>query len=199
MDPDLGAESHCRERLRLGEDLGVRPDADFEILRPEPTGEQSRLQLRRHLGPGLDRTQIDADLGGERAADRVGGTRIALRLLLDHALDHACGEGDAGRLDRLAVDRRQQPGQRRIAARRIAVPQQRLGRSQPPAAPHGPQEAHRIIQLEQGRYRRGRCADIVHAVVVDRDHGRPATGARQPGATDPGAGSEIVGRRIVLE
>ena len=47
---------------------------------------------------------------------RVGLRRIAARLLLDDALEHARDERHAGGLDRLQVARRQQPGLRGVAA-----------------------------------------------------------------------------------
>ena len=48
-------------------------------------------------------------------AHALGLRRVAARLLLDHALEHARDERDAGGLDRLQVARREQPRQRRIA------------------------------------------------------------------------------------
>ena len=38
----------------------------------------------------------------------LGAAEVALGVLLDQPLEQADGEGDAGRLDRLQVDRRQQ-------------------------------------------------------------------------------------------
>jgi hypothetical protein len=54
MKPDAGAGADGRERLRLGEDLGVGADADLEILRPEAACDERRFEPRRLLGAGLD-------------------------------------------------------------------------------------------------------------------------------------------------
>jgi hypothetical protein len=42
------------------------------------------------------------------SAHRLGAAEVALGMLLDQPLEQADGEGDAGRLDRLQVDRREQ-------------------------------------------------------------------------------------------
>ena len=60
------------------------------------------------LGAGLQLRQIVPDQAGDVGADGVRLFGRAARLLLDDALEQADHEGDAGRLDRLQVDRRQQ-------------------------------------------------------------------------------------------
>ena len=72
------------------------------------------------VGAGLELGQIVADQPHHFLADRFGRGRIAARPLLDHALQHRDGEGDAGRLQRLQVDRREQPGLLRGRAHRAA-------------------------------------------------------------------------------
>ena len=47
MDADVGAGADRRHRLRLGEDLGVRTDADLEVLRPRALRDQRVLEPRR--------------------------------------------------------------------------------------------------------------------------------------------------------
>ena len=54
VDADVGAAADRRHRLRLGEDLGVRADADLEILRPDAVGDQRVLQLLRLGEPGFN-------------------------------------------------------------------------------------------------------------------------------------------------
>ena len=105
---DRRAGADRGHRRRLGEDLGVRPDADFEILRPQALFLQQLLQLHR-----LRRTWLDLlDRAAERLFDVGTSLHRALRgtarLLLDHALEQRDRKGDAGRLDGLKVDRREQ-------------------------------------------------------------------------------------------
>ena len=110
MDADLGEVADRGHRRRLGEDLGVRPDADLEILRPHALLDEQLLQRHRLRRAGLQPGEVVADQPADLGAHfrRVLGR--AARLLLDHPLQHRHGEGDARRLDRLQVDRRQQPG-----------------------------------------------------------------------------------------
>ena len=65
--------------------------------------------------PGFSLRQVVADQPVHLGADRRGGVQVAARALLDHALDHRDDEGHAGGLDRLQIDRREQP---RLAADR---------------------------------------------------------------------------------
>ena len=101
-------------------------DADLEILRPGALGDEMLLE------PGRRRPSRAAPRAGPRrprprSAARMAAARagIALDLLLDHALEHAAGEGDARGLERLQVDRRQQPGQRGVAPVPAAVGEDR--------------------------------------------------------------------------
>ena len=110
MQPGIGARADGGHRLGLGEDLGVGTDADFEILAPGALLDQHRLSRAASGEPGLSLREIVADQRVDLGADLGGGGRIAARPLLDDALDHRDGEGDARRLDRLQVDRGKQPG-----------------------------------------------------------------------------------------
>jgi hypothetical protein len=100
----------CRHRLCLGEDFGVRADADFQILRPHPALDKQLLERRRLLRAGFERAEIVADRCLDLAADLGGALGLAARLLLDNALQHGHDESHAGGLDGLQVDRGEQPG-----------------------------------------------------------------------------------------
>src|SRR5262249_9760607 len=103
-DADRGTGADSRHRRRLRAHLGVGPDADFEILRPEAFALQQRLRLLGLGRAGLDRAEIDADALGELTAHGVGALRVALGALFDHALDEARREGDARGLDALEIN-----------------------------------------------------------------------------------------------
>ena len=63
------------------------------------------LQLHRRGRAGLQLRQIIADQPLHLAAQLCRRRQIAARPLLDHPLQHRDGEGDAGRLERLQIDR----------------------------------------------------------------------------------------------
>ena len=105
-----------RHGLRLGEHLGVGADADLQILRPHAPPDQKLLQRHGLLRARLQPAQVVADRALDLGADRVGALGAAARLLLDDPLQHGDDEGDAGRLHRLQVDRREQPRFRGVAA-----------------------------------------------------------------------------------
>ena len=118
--------------------------------------------------------------------------RIAARPLLDHPLQHRHGEGDAGRLDHLQIDRRQQPRLGRIAGVGRRVVQHILQRARParPSRRATPRPDRQRGKLAGGGKLVG---DVEHAVLADRDHRR----AGEIGTPDPphqrGVG-EIVGQ-----
>src|SRR4030095_6645917 len=100
VNADVGTDAHRGHRLRLGEDLGIRPDADFEVLRPHTLRDQRVLEAYGFLRAGTHTRKIVTDERAARPAHRFGLRRIAARLLLDHPLQHARHERDAGGLDR---------------------------------------------------------------------------------------------------
>ena len=110
MKPGVEAGADRGHRRGLGEDLGVRPDADLEILAPGALRDQHLLEMHRLGRAGLELGQIVADELADLLADRRGRGRVAARLLLDDALQHRDGEGDARRLHGLQIERREQPG-----------------------------------------------------------------------------------------
>src|SRR4029079_11438459 len=103
MQTGIGAVTHRRHGLSFGEDFRIRPDADFEILRPHVPRQQHLLELERFLRAGLELRKIIADEVADTRTNGKGGIRIAAGALLDHALQHRDGEGDAGSLDRLKI------------------------------------------------------------------------------------------------
>ena len=103
VEADHRAAADGGHRLALGEDLGVGADADLEVLAPQA------LVLERLLGGGggvaarHDVAERGADQAGDAVADLLGAGRVAGGALLDDALDHRAGEGDAAGLERLEV------------------------------------------------------------------------------------------------
>jgi hypothetical protein len=182
MQAHRRAAADRRHRLRLGEDLRVRPDADLEVLRPEPARRQRRFQRLGRRRAGADAGQIPAQQAAQVGAQRLGGVRIALGALLDHPLDQAVGEGDARRLDGRQVARREQPalGQRRIEA----------------GQPHAGVLAdlgRRIRQVEQVAHGRREGREVEEAAVARRDDVRAVV---QPEPADQRAGVAIDGQDV---
>src|SRR5579863_1684534 len=66
MKADFGTGADRRHRLRLGEDLGVGADADFEVLRPETALYQRLLEALGCFGTGTDAGKVGADLARQR-------------------------------------------------------------------------------------------------------------------------------------
>ena len=135
VDADLGTGADRRHRLRLGEDLGVRTDADLEILRPRALRAISAsLSRAPPASPGARSRGRRRSARDQRPRTASALRRVAARLLLDHALEHARDEGDAGGLDRLQVAGREEAtGQRasRVAGRRV---REHVGERRRPAA-----------------------------------------------------------------
>ena len=104
-DSDRHAGAHRRHRAGLGEDLGVRTEADLEVRTP-PAGGDHRLPEPKRLGrTGTQVRHVVADRLEDPGAGPGGERRIAVRGLLDHPLQHALDEGDARGLDGLEVHR----------------------------------------------------------------------------------------------
>ena len=92
-----------------------------------PCGDQHLLEPLRFGRARPHRAQVAADHRDHRGAHRFGAARVAARLLLDHPFQHRGDEGDAGRLDRLQVAGRHQPGRVLDAGRAGAVAQHFVG------------------------------------------------------------------------
>ena len=134
MQAGIGSCADRRHRLRLGEDLGIRPDADFQILAPRALFDQNAFEVHCLLRARPELGKVLTDHADDFGANRRGRGRVAACLFLDDAFQHRYGEGDTGGLDRLQVDRRQQRRLPRIAIRRDAVRQNCIKRSDPLAA-----------------------------------------------------------------
>ena len=107
MQARIHAGAHRRQDRRLGKDFGVRPDADFEILAPGILRNQHVLHMLRFGRARLQLRQVGADDPRHLGPNGLRRIRIAARPLLDHPFQHRYGEGDAGRLDHLQIDRGQ--------------------------------------------------------------------------------------------
>ncbi|MNN13158.1 hypothetical protein D3C81_1261800 [compost metagenome] len=113
-----------RQWLRLGEHFGVWADAHFQVLRPQALLHQN---LAQRFGLGRtwdDLREVRTDAAGQGVADGIGLGRVAFGLLFHDPLQQAGGEGDAGGLDCLQVDRSQQPGQACVTLAGVAVAEQ---------------------------------------------------------------------------
>src|SRR6185437_9663505 len=107
-DADSSTQPHAGEDRRLREDLGIRPDADLEVLRPEALLAQHALRVQRLGGAGTNRRDTAAQSLDDERADLGGAGGIATDAFLDDPFDQAVDEGDAARLDHLQVNRREQ-------------------------------------------------------------------------------------------
>jgi hypothetical protein len=116
MQPDRCAPADRGQNLRLGKNLRIRADADFQILRPDAHFDQCRLDLGCLRRSGLQVAQAIADNGGDALAHRFGQGGIARGLFLDDPLNHRPGKGDAAGLDRLQVAWSKQMDDREIAS-----------------------------------------------------------------------------------
>ena len=138
--------------------------------------------------------QIGADEVGEVRADRVAPCGVAAGVLLDHPLEHAGGERDAGGLDRLQVAGRQEIRRGRIApvvgavrrgsARDRQAARRRCGRAQPDRPRSGGP-----VMVGATRPRSNT------PVRAERDHARPRHLARQPRPPDQRPGAAVRGQR----
>jgi hypothetical protein len=149
-----------------------------------------RLEPGGSIGPRTHRAQIRADQFLNSGPDGAGARRITLDLLLDHPFQHAAGEGYAGGLDRLQVDRGEQPGQRRVVPIPTTVGED--GRQLTDAASAvGARQRHGIAGGAQLAHRRRQGRQIVDARLAQRHDGRPALLAWQPHPPDECAGISV--------
>jgi hypothetical protein len=183
VDADIRAEPHRRHRLRLGEDFCIGANADFEILRPHLFPDQHILQARGFGRTGANRGEVVADHRDDRAPHRFGLAGIAARLFLDHALEHAGDESDAGRLDRLQVAGGEQPGGLWIALALGGIGEYRVERAQRRQARRGDNGRDRSLEFEEIAHGRRHAGQIVQRTAANDGEHRTAHFGR-PDATD---------------
>src|SRR6185437_12645337 len=115
MNADVGPGADGRHRLSFGEDLGVRPDANFQILRPDALRDERALDGIRLGRAGTNIAQVVADDRDDRLPHRLSLAGIAACLLFDHALEEAGDERHTAGLDRLKIAWREQPWGSRVS------------------------------------------------------------------------------------
>ena len=198
MQPGVHAGADGRHRRRLREDLGVRADADFEVLAPHALLDHHRLEPRRLLRARLELREIVPDEPRDLGPDRRRRVRIAARALLDDALEHRDDEGDAGRLDGLQVDRREKPGLAAVARIRRRVGEDLLERSHPLALGVRERRGGIVLLAEVAHSREG-ARHVEHAARADRrdrgplELGPPDAPRQRPGGA---VGRKNLGDRV---
>ena len=165
--------------LGLGEDLGIGPDADLEVLGPGAARDQRRLEPHGLVGAGAQLREILAHQGHDLGPDAGRGGVVAPRTLLDDAFEHRHREGDARRLHGLEVDGGEQPGPAGVAALRHGVGQH-LVEPADPLAGGGAERFGGVGRLGEVAHRREARRDVVEPV---RPHPPPPRGRRRPAAT----------------
>ncbi len=182
MQARIEAGADRRHGRGLGEDLGIRADADLEILAPGSLRDQHVLEMHRLGRAGLELRQVVADELADLLADRRRGGRVAARLLLDDALQHGDGEGHAGGLHRLEVERREQPGPGAIASidRRVGEDGGQRADDLPLRLAQRPRRIRLLAEVAAGGEGGG---DVDEVLAAQGDDGRPAP-VRPPDAPE---------------
>lgn len=186
MNADGRAGAHRGHGLRLGEDLRVGADADFEILRPQPVTHEHDFRVGCGLRARFQAAQTAAKGAGELLAQSGCRVRVALGPLFDDAFDQAVGESYAGGLDRLKIAGRQQ----------CAVSQCVRERAKPFAAmpPNAGRRMRQIEQIAQGRRERGK---IVKPILARDDGARTGMRGFDPYAPNQRSHVCIAGKNVV--
>src|SRR5690606_30720981 len=92
----------------LRENLGIRTDGNFQVLRPFAAPDQFALQLPGAVGSGPHRRQLGADRLLQGIADDLGLPGIAAGSFLDEPLEQTDDESHTRRLDGLYIAGRAQ-------------------------------------------------------------------------------------------
>ena len=194
MDAGVHEGADRRKRLRLREDFRVRADADLEILAPGALGDEHLLEVRSLARAGLELGEILAHEAHDLAADRGGAFGVAARPLLDHALEHRDGEGDARGLDGLQIDGREEPGLCGIAplGRRVG---EELRESAERFALGAAQGLRGMRLFAEIAHRREARRDVENAFGTNGDDGRPAE-LGPPDAAGERRIAMILGKRV---
>ena len=128
--------------------------------------------------PGRTARQVVADDRDDRLAHGLGLRRVAARLLLDDALEHARHEGHAGGLDRCEVAGREKPGRARVAT--VGAPNWRASPGCPRCA------ANRAPPGSPRPARRARAARDIVGATRDRSKTPSAVTRTSAGPSTPG-------------
>ena len=176
-DADALAETDRGQHGRLGEDLGVRPDAHLEVLRPQARRDELPLEGHGSLAARTDGAKVAADGIAEAAAKGVHASLVAARALLDDTLHEALGKGHAAGADDLQVERAEQGQAAGRAPVGVAAGHDVVEVGDATQVP-GTQQLDEIGSLEQVADRRTVRQQVVHAVGTDGHRGRPTDTAR---------------------
>ena len=195
MDADFRAEPDRRHRLRLGEDLGVGSDAHFEILRPGTRVHERILHPLRLRRAGTHASSRSSPITATSDCRTLSALRrIASRVLLDDALQHARHERHAARLDRLQIAGRKEPRRLPLPCRSAAE----LARTSESDASRGRPVAARTTRAASGISSNPLAVGAMRdrswsASPFDDDEGG-ARGVGQPHAPDEGRALAIGGQ-----
>jgi hypothetical protein len=154
-------------------------------VKPQGPLQRRRGQARHKAGKVL------ADEPGDLGPDRCGRFRIAAGALLDDALDHRDHERDPGGLDRLEIDRGQQPRPIHRSPVRQHAGEDRIERPQGLAFSRA-QRCGRIGALAQLAHGGEVTRDVEDALLADCDHGQ-TTLVGEPDAPGKSAAAAVSG------
>ena len=179
-------------RLALGEDLGVRPDADLEILGPHALRDQRLLERHRRGRAGLQLGEIVADQRRDLGADRRGRSaspRACSSITRSSMRDD---EGDARGLHRLQVDRGA-AARASCASRRSRGVFARISASGPSGSPAAcAQRAGWVGGFAEVAHGRKARATVDHALNAADRHHRGAAQVRAPDPAGQRSGSAVL-------
>ncbi len=192
VQADGGAVADRGHGRGLGEDLGIRADADLEILRPQVFGLEQAFDLGRLGRAGFQVAQAVADGGGDALADGVGAGGVAGGAFLDHPFDHRAGEGDAAGLDRLKVG-----GGEEVQAVGGGFGVVEGGQGGDHGAGGGGEVGGQVVAFQQVAHGGGGSGGDVDQVAV-AVQGEGGADAGAPDAGDEGAGGWKVGHGRLL-
>ena len=181
VDADIRTGAHCGHRLTFRKNLGVRSDANLQVLGPHALFNQHVLEPARFVRAGTHLLQVRADDRGNRRPQALRLAGVTARLLLDDALEEARYKRDAACLDCLEVTWRQEPGNVALPRVRTGIGQHFNKRPKLRQRPGAADCRDRILQVQQ--LARGGCdgGQVVNASALDA-HERGPLRFRPPDA-----------------
>ena len=151
------------------------------------------LELGRFGAAGPYVSDAGTEDAGHLGARGLGPGRVSPRVFLDDPFQHAPDEGHAGCLDRLQVDRRQQPGP-------VVAPRRGGGEAFPEIgnalAGRGADRRRRVRFLDQVAHRRPAGGHVDHAIRVQAHHAGPRD-IGSPDAPDKCPAPEVLREYLV--